>query len=91
MTNLLGYARTMTIISSVQPPNDFEKKDRLIFTKATNGMFAVSKAYVQLRETSSNQDPLVKQMWKQVWGKGNVIPRLSLFLWKLLLKDYPWG
>lgn len=75
--------------TSTQPPYDLQRQDRLIFNLSTNGEFVVSKAYAKLRGDAPNQDPLVRRIWKHVWGKGDILPRLRLLLWRLIQKGLP--
>lgn len=57
-------------------------EDTLIFTDSTTGVFSVKQAYnIISHHGSGMQDDRV---WNLVWKKGNILPRLRVFLWKLL-------
>lgn len=86
---LMKWRTYWVMRTSTQPPYDLRRQDRLIFNLSTNGEFFVSKAYGKLRGDAPNQDPLVRRIWKHVWGKGDILPRLRLFLWRLIQNGLP--
>lgn len=84
-----GYEACMQILSSVKPPTLQGPQDRLIFTAATNGKFSVKETYDFCMRFNSARDLATHKLWEGVWKKGDVLPRLRVFLQKLLSNALP--
>lgn len=91
IVQVLGFSAAMKIISTVSPPTDPQSIDRLIFLPSSNGSFSAKHAYQHLAQEGSNQRAEIHSVWKVVWKKGWVLPRLRVFLWRLLHNALPLG
>ncbi|XP_078153121.1 uncharacterized protein LOC144548322 [Carex rostrata] len=97
LMQLFGLHGCMIVMSSVSPPVSQDQEDRLIFSPASNGMFSVKKAYLKLSELQNQNlsgvrsPQLQKEAWRIIWRKGSIVPRLRLFLWKLVHNALPLG
>lgn len=93
LTSIFGYLATMRIIATVKPPTAHNGKDRLIFDPSTNGAFSVKKTYQLLlsqdTDTQQNTPSQGHSIWKSIWKKGKIVPRVRLFLWKLVNEGLP--
>ncbi|XP_078156085.1 uncharacterized protein LOC144551861 [Carex rostrata] len=99
LTKLFGYETTMQILSSIQPPDPLSGTGTLIFTPAASGRFSVKLVYKELHnrrnrfsaagvsQSVNNADNL----WFHIWKKGKVVPRVRVFMWKLMHNGLPWG
>lgn len=82
LIQLFGHVNCMTILGSVLPPRDGAGDDTLIFANSSTGKFSVKHAYKGItQEVHVQQGSMV---WKLIWRKGQILPRIRVFLWKLL-------
>lgn len=90
LTDLFGLSGCMAVLSTVKPPNSSDREDVLCFTLSTNGSYSCKKAYCYLKN-QNQQPPIPSQtrLWKGIWKKGNVVPRLRFFLWKVVHSALP--
>lgn len=89
LVQLFGYVNTLHILQEIQPPGPDKGQDRLIFKHSTNGVLTVKKVCVLL---SANSDmPIIgdKQIWDSIWHKGSNLPRVRVFIWKLMHDGLP--
>lgn len=89
LISLFGYADCLHIMSHLRVNCNSDRRDTLIFSPSQSGVFSVKKMYQQLvgpTSAGANQDG---KMWKGVWKKGAVMPRVRVFLWRLLNKGLP--
>lgn len=84
-----GMTQTMTILSSVRPPNQEAGEDSLVFTLAGNGVFSVRKAYEAIAQEGTPLQQHSGEVWKLIWDKGELVPRIRLFAWKLMHEALP--
>lgn len=91
LTDIFGTAMALQIVNEVPPPRLESQKDALIFTASADGDFSVSKIYILLRNSGQTGLQSTSPLWKMVWKKGNLQPRIRLFLWKVLHKALPLG
>lgn len=89
LISLYGYVNAIHILQNIQPPNQNASQGRLIFKHATNGVYYVKKAHILL--SSRTQSPTIgdKSTWESMWQKGNISPRVRVFLWKLVHDGLP--
>ena len=52
-------------------------------------MYSVKMGYTLLRNLQVSPCIGTKELWEAVWRKGKVLPRIRLFVWKLLHKAVP--
>lgn len=69
-------------LTNVKPPREGACEDRLIFSDSTTGAFSVKKAFKHISQI--NQGVQGNLVWKLVWRKGSILPRIRIFLWKLM-------
>lgn len=86
-----GQAFTNSVLASTKPPQNQQRQDRLIFTPAKNGCYSVRGMYHTLRGTSVQSSNQQSQIWRLIWEKGEVTPRLRIFLWKIIQDALPLG
>lgn len=99
ITERLGYAAAMFIITHVRPPRADGREDTLVFLPNSSGLFTVKRAYAELmnltnqRLTQGDEGERVedKDLWNHVWYEGEAPPRVRLFLWKLVHGALPLG
>ncbi|XP_078154682.1 uncharacterized protein LOC144550407 [Carex rostrata] len=96
LINCFGHMACMHILGNVRPPGtgldqDEQGRDKLIFSLTANGIFSVKKMYEHLKGSGVSVAPADNKLWHDVWKKGNLQPRIRLFLWKLLNKAIPLG
>lgn len=82
LIEIFGYQNCLYILENVQIPREGTGEDVLIFTGSTHGRFSVKQAYN--KATSNSSAGVNDPVWKLIWKKGNILPRLRLFLWKLM-------
>lgn len=72
----------MYILENVQIPRAGARVDVLIFTGSTHGRFSVKQAYNKAtgHDATGVNDPV----WKWIWKKGTILPRIRMFLWKVM-------
>lgn len=82
-----GHQACVQIISGLDPPAPHKGSQRLIFSLTTDGEYSVKRAYNHIRYggTGLTKDPL----WNIIWKKGIVVPRVRLFMWKLVQNGLP--
>lgn len=84
-----GYTNCMEILANIESPTPGAIGDSLIFNKASSGVFSVKLGYNLLREVHVIPCVGSKELWKIVWRRGQVLPRVRMFLWKLIHKALP--
>jgi hypothetical protein len=89
LTECFGYTNCLEIIANVVPPTPGATGDSLIFKKTSNGSYMVKAGYDLVREPLVNMSVGTKELWKIVWTRGEVLPRIRMFLWKLIHKAIP--
>lgn len=52
---------------------------------------SVSVCYKALRETGPTLSQADRDVWKTVWERGHLQPRIRLFLWKIASRALPLG
>ncbi|KAJ3701325.1 hypothetical protein LUZ61_005030 [Rhynchospora tenuis] len=70
------------------PPLNASRKDRLIFKPAKSGNFSFKGACNLLQPVNTHQQPQV-QVWKAIWYSPGILPRIRVFLWKLMHDALP--
>ncbi|KAJ4774066.1 Ribonuclease H-like superfamily protein [Rhynchospora pubera] len=86
-----GFATALYIALSIQPPQlNSNRDDRLIFTYAKNGQFTLKMAY-QLITSSSSAPSFHPSLLKAIWHTQGLLPRIRLFLWKIMHNSLPLG
>ncbi|KAJ4792391.1 RNA-directed DNA polymerase (reverse transcriptase)-related family protein [Rhynchospora pubera] len=71
-----------------QPPLHHGRSDRLIFTPSNSGRFSFKGACNLLQHNTPHLSDH-SDIWKVVWRCPGILPRIRLFLWKLLHDDVP--
>lgn len=79
----------MRIVSTVVPPRPDAGEDKLRFILSTNGTYTVKQAYKHLRGTTDTVQTSSVQLWKLIWRQGHAVPRVRLFVWRLLQNGLP--
>ena len=94
LIEIFGFQNCLNIFASVRPPCFQAGDEVLVFRHSTNGQFQVKKAYNMLRSpgsdgglTTGTKDPV----WGLIWSRGEILPRIRLFLWKLVQGALPIG
>lgn len=62
-----------------------------LFPGSTSERFSVKKAYQQITQSQAGAVPQNSTIWKVIWRKSKVIPRVQLFLWKIVHEAIPLG
>ncbi|XP_078151441.1 uncharacterized protein LOC144546765 [Carex rostrata] len=91
LVQLFGHAACVTILSNVTPPKPQSGEDKLLFSLSSNGKFTVNSAYKGLMLVSQQVGNTEREVWTSIWKKGKIVPRLRLFIWKLLNEALPLG
>ncbi|XP_078152638.1 uncharacterized protein LOC144547828 [Carex rostrata] len=89
LIDLFGMQGCVRIISALTPPKPQAGEDKLIFTQSTNGSFQVKDAYSHIRGLVNlpQEDPT--GIWRLIWKRGKAVPRVRLFVWKLIQNGLP--
>lgn len=94
LVELFGYRQGLHIVANIQPPRRDAGHDKLIFKLTVNGEYSVKQAYnhlEQLRNIETRPGDKGKSFWELIWKKGEVQPRIRLFLWKAVKGALPLG
>ncbi|KAJ1702528.1 hypothetical protein LUZ63_002307 [Rhynchospora breviuscula] len=86
-----GFAIALFISMSIKPPLlEPTRADRLIFTYARNGQFTLKRAYhlVAPEVAPPNFPP---DLISLIWNTKGLLPRIRLFLWKIMHNGLPLG
>ncbi|KAJ3697639.1 hypothetical protein LUZ61_001344 [Rhynchospora tenuis] len=70
------------------PPLNASRKDRLVFMPTKNGNFTF-KGACNLLQPVGVQQPMQVQVWKAIWYSPGILPRIRVFLWKLMHEAVP--
>lgn len=89
LVSLFGYSNSMVILSQVRPVNSTARSDSLVFSQTQSGVYSVKKMYNHLQGQGSNNNSEEGELWRAVWKKGDVVPRVRVFLWRLLSNGLP--
>lgn len=92
LISLFGYHKCMLIVTNLQPPIPGRGRDMLIFSKTSNGIFAVKHCYNHImfkRISTSGLGRGLKATWEALWRKWNIMPRVKLFIWKATHSGLP--
>lgn len=90
----MGYQACMQIVATVKPPVPSSIDDRLVFILSKDGDYSVKKAYSRMREEDCNQLSDMqnrRSIWKGIWKRPSILPRIRVFLWKVLHNALPLG
>ncbi|XP_078175199.1 uncharacterized protein LOC144568705 [Carex rostrata] len=82
LIQIFGHQVCLQILTNIQPPRDGAGEDRLVFIDSSTGAFSVKQAYKNI--TSPRHNMQSSKVWKLVWRKGSILPRIRVFIWKLL-------
>lgn len=82
LIQLFGHVNCMYIVANVLPPRDEAGVDKLVFSDSPTGKFSVKHAYKGI--TQGEHEHQVSEVWKLIWRKGKILPRIRIFLWKLI-------
>ncbi|KAJ4774605.1 RNA-directed DNA polymerase (reverse transcriptase)-related family protein [Rhynchospora pubera] len=89
LISALGFHAALYLVCAYpQPPLSHSATDRLIFTSATSGAFSF-KAACRLLTTHASMTAPSASSWKAIWHSPGILPRIRLFLWKLLHDAVP--
>lgn len=88
LISLFCHQNCMSIVSSIPAPRDNLENDRLLFNLSKDENFSVKKAYHHIRRDPPINDNM-KKLWKAIWKKGKVAPRVRLFIWRLAHNGLP--
>lgn len=91
LIELYGYANCLVILNSVHLSNEEGQRDVLICNMSANGGFRVKDAYNILRGVGNGNAVGSAKLWNWVWKRGNIAPRIRIFIWKLIRKALPLG
>ncbi|XP_078157436.1 uncharacterized protein LOC144553211 [Carex rostrata] len=89
LMNLFGLVGSILIATTVPCPEEGKGDDRLIFKLTANGSYSVKKAYANLAGNDCVRDDDQRKFWNWIWKKGNILPRIRLFLWKAVQNALP--
>lgn len=89
LISYFGYSACVAILAEIPPPREDAGSDILICKVNSNGQYSVRKGYAEIRNCASIGDPTRKEIWDLIWKRGDILPRVRLFLWKLLQKALP--
>ncbi|KAJ4763344.1 RNA-directed DNA polymerase (reverse transcriptase)-related family protein [Rhynchospora pubera] len=89
---IFGSHIAAQITNTVQKPNpDSDLPDRLIWRRVKEGRYTVKEGYkwrVQ-QPLINTQNQRSMQHWKKIANLKNVVPKVKIFLWRLLSKTLP--
>ncbi|KAJ3689911.1 hypothetical protein LUZ61_019075 [Rhynchospora tenuis] len=89
LVHTLGFHAALYIACVFQqPPLKPNFQDRLIFNTTRDGNFSFKEACKLLQETAP-QGPVSAGTWGKVWRCRGILPRIQMFLWKLLHDAIP--
>lgn len=57
--------------------------------KASNGKFSVKEGYNILKVIGNGVITGSTELWEMIWHRGEVLPRIRIFLWKLMHRGLP--
>ncbi|KAJ4793940.1 RNA-directed DNA polymerase (reverse transcriptase)-related family protein [Rhynchospora pubera] len=77
------------ITEVVKPSSLVPVKDRLIWKHTNSGVYTVKEGYSKLVEMNTIVGNVSGNLWARVWGWKSVIPKVRIFMWRLLSKALP--
>ncbi|KAJ4755627.1 RNA-directed DNA polymerase (reverse transcriptase)-related family protein [Rhynchospora pubera] len=93
LIELFGFHGALYLaVTFPSTPIQNQHSDRLIFTATHNGKFTLKGAY---RLLSAHKSPvqqhhsLLKPLLKRIWSAPNILPKVHIFLWKVLNSALP--
>ncbi|KAJ1687335.1 hypothetical protein LUZ63_018725 [Rhynchospora breviuscula] len=85
----LGFHGALFIACSyAAPPVRPSVTDRLVFKPSSTGKFSFKKA-CKLLQPLPALSPIMADIWKVVWRVPGILPRIQIFLWKLVHDSIP--
>ncbi|KAJ4799714.1 RNA-directed DNA polymerase (reverse transcriptase)-related family protein [Rhynchospora pubera] len=86
LVHLLGEEATNQITSNVQKPVQVQGlEDMLIWNHTRSGRYTAKDGYDALVNNPLAQDV----PWQYIWNWKNLIPKVKIFLWRLLVNGLP--
>ncbi|KAJ4801464.1 Ribonuclease H-like superfamily protein [Rhynchospora pubera] len=77
------------LISALKPRRVHGKIDRLIWNGSVSGKYSVREGYNMITRDGQQSDSVQGQIWKDFWKWKNVVPKIKLFMWRLLSHALP--
>ncbi|KAJ4791511.1 RNA-directed DNA polymerase (reverse transcriptase)-related family protein [Rhynchospora pubera] len=86
--SLMGEEAYQLITNTAQKPVNLPGlKDSLIWKYSMDGRYTVKTGYESLRNTMAPQP--MEVTWKHIWKWKNIIPKVRVFMWRLLANGLP--
>ncbi|KAJ4762714.1 Ribonuclease H-like superfamily protein [Rhynchospora pubera] len=90
MVQVLGFHEALFIACKYpKPPCNPNNSDRLIFMASQNGKFTYKIATKLLQGNATPLNQQASCILKVIWHTPGLMPRIRLFLWKLLFNSVP--
>lgn len=86
-----GYEKCMQILQLPPPAPDSTNRDVLVCDFSTTGVYRVKEMYKELKRVANGGQQTDTLLYKWIWKKGTIAPRVRLFLWKLINRALPLG
>ncbi|KAJ4766019.1 Ribonuclease H-like superfamily protein [Rhynchospora pubera] len=90
LQRLFNTQQVATILAEVAKPTlDPQIKDRLIWLHTKAGNYSVKEGYQRLIQLAPRNGNVEGELWKRIWGWKGVVPKVRIFMWRLLSKALP--
>ncbi|KAJ4788892.1 Ribonuclease H-like superfamily protein [Rhynchospora pubera] len=90
LIDAFGFGTALFIsIKFPVPPLNALHQDRLILTTTRTGKFSFKAAYHLLASSSNAVPSMHTELLKLIWHSPGILPRIQIFLWKLLWDALP--
>lgn len=89
LIELFGHENCVHIMTNIPPPSHLNGQDMLLFDPSPSGQYSVKRVYNEINEKWRAVPNNCPELWQGIWKKGDIQPRVRLFLWKLISGKLP--
>lgn len=89
LIELFGHENCVHIMTNIPPPSHLNGQDMLLFDPSPSGQYSVKRVYNEINEKWRAVPNNCPELWQGIWKKGDIQPRVRLFLWKLVSGALP--
>lgn len=82
LIELFGHENCVHIMTNIPPPSHLNGQDMLLFDPSPSGQYSVKRVYNEINEKWRAVPNNCPELWQGIWKKGDIQPRVGLFLWK---------